>query len=73
MTNTILDDDIKNLFTKESKCIVNTDLDAPLLGTLLQEFLDWTVIEYSCCYGKSLDLINLILRVKSLTYMETLK
>jgi hypothetical protein len=53
--NTMLNDDIKNLFTKGRECIINTDLDGLLSGMLLQEFLDWKIVGYSSCCGKSND------------------
>lgn len=55
MNNLILNDDIKKLFTKGKKCIINTDLDGILSGMLLQYFLNWDIVGYSSCCGKPTD------------------
>lgn len=49
------DKDIKSLFSKNKKCIVNADLDGVLSGMLLQKFLNWEVVGYSSCCGKYND------------------
>ena len=43
---------IKTIFVKDKKCIVNADLDGILSGMLLQKFLNWKVVGYSSCCGK---------------------
>lgn len=46
---------IRNILRPGRKCIVNTDLDGILTGMLLQRFLNWDVVGYSSCCGKSDD------------------
>src|SRR5574344_1186128 len=46
---------IKNIFIKNRKCIINTDLDGILSGMLLQKFLGWDIVGYSSCCGKVTD------------------
>jgi hypothetical protein len=46
---------IENFFSKERKCIINTDLDGLLSGMILQYFLDWQIVGYSSCCGKNDD------------------
>lgn len=48
-------DNLKEIFYSNKKCIVNADLDGILSGMLLQHFLNWEVVGYSSCCGKSAD------------------
>ena len=49
------DETLANLFVKNKKCIINTDLDGLLSGMLLQEFLNWEIVGFSSCCGKPDD------------------
>lgn len=49
------DEIISNLFVKNRKCVINTDLDGLLSGMLLQKFLNWEIVGYSSCCGKKDD------------------
>lgn len=51
----IIDDTIKKIFVENKKCIINTDLDSLIAGMLLQQFLNWEVVGYSCCCGRPND------------------
>jgi hypothetical protein len=42
---------VHNIFKKERKCIVNTDLDGIISGMLLQTFLNWKIVGFSHCTG----------------------
>lgn len=46
---------INNIFKKNRKCIINTDLDGILSGMILQHYLNWKVVGYSSCCGKHDD------------------
>lgn len=46
---------VKNIFTKDKKCVLNTDLDGLISGMLLQKFLNWKVVGFSHCNGKPDD------------------
>ena len=46
---------IEKFFSKNRKCIINTDLDGLLSGMILQYFLDWKIVGYSSCCGKPDD------------------
>jgi hypothetical protein len=46
---------VKNIFTRDKKCILNTDLDGLISGMLLQKFLNWKVVGFSHCNGKPDD------------------
>ena len=59
---------IINIFTKNKKCIVNTDLDGILSGMLLQYFLNWEVVGFSSCCGKPTD--ELWLKDKNINLKE---
>jgi len=50
-----INQEIKNIFTRNRKCIVNADLDGILSGMILQHFLDWKIVGYSSCSGKEDD------------------
>jgi len=60
MVSLELNENIVNLFTKNRKCIINVDLDGILSGMILQKFLNWQVVGYSCCNGKPDDELWLI-------------
>lgn len=55
MTKREVNENIKNIFKKGRKCIINTDLDGLLSGLLLQNFLDWEIVGFSSCCGKPDD------------------
>lgn len=46
---------VKNIFKPNRKCIINTDLDGLLSGMILQHFLNWEIVGFSCCNGKTTD------------------
>ncbi len=50
-----LSNDVVNIFNPNRKCIINADLDVLLSGMILQEFLEWEVVGFSCCCGKPDD------------------
>ena len=55
MPSLSLNESVKNIFTIEKKCIINTDLDGLISGMLLQKFLNWKIVGFSCCCGKPND------------------
>ena len=55
MFDIYIDENIRNLFKENKKCIVNADLDGVLSGMLLQKFLGWEVVGYSSCCGRPND------------------
>lgn len=55
MPSLLLNESVKNIFSIEKKCIINTDLDGMISGMLLQKFLKWKVVGFSCCCGKPDD------------------
>lgn len=55
MGKIVLDQNCKSIFQKNKKCIINTDLDGLISGMLLQQFLNWEVVGYSCCCGRPND------------------
>lgn len=55
MFNAYIDENIRNLFKRDKKCIINADLDGVLSGMLLQKFLGWDVVGYSSCCGRAND------------------
>lgn len=50
-----LSDEITMLFKKDRKCIINADLDGLLSGLILNKFLNWEIVGFSSCSGKSSD------------------
>ena len=46
---------LNNVFERNRKCIINTDLDGLISGMFLQEFLGWEVVGFSSCCGKRND------------------
>lgn len=48
-------ENIKHIFKRGRKCVINTDLDGLLSGMLLQHFLDWKIVGFSSCCGKPDD------------------
>ena len=55
MINNKIEKTIESIFTKNRKCIINTDLDGILSGMILQHYLNWDIIGYSSCAGKIED------------------
>ena len=55
MSKIKLSDDIKKIFVKNRKCIINTDIDGILAGMFLQYFLNWKVVGFSSCSGAKND------------------
>lgn len=55
MSKIILDPFFKNLFSPNKKCIINADIDGIIAGMLLKKFLNWDIVGYSYCCGKTDD------------------
>jgi len=55
MLNLKSNESIINIFKRDRKCIINTDLDGILSGMLLQHFLNWDIVGFSSCCGKPDD------------------
>ena len=55
MPTSSINETVKQIFIKDRKCIINTDLDGLISGMLLQKFLNWQVVGFSHCNGKPDD------------------
>ena len=51
----IYNETLNNVFERNRKCIINTDLDGLISGMFLQEFLGWEIVGFSSCCGKRND------------------
>ena len=51
----IYNETLNNVFERNQKCIINTDLDGLISGMFLQEFLGWEIVGFSSCCGKRND------------------
>ncbi len=60
MDKSTVENTVRNIFTENRKCIVNTDLDGLLSGMLLQAILHWEVVGFSSCQGKETDEVWLL-------------
>ena len=60
----MIDNLLTEIFQKDRKCVINTDLDGLISGMLLQEFLNWEIVGFSSCCGKPDD--NLWLKDKNI-------
>lgn len=53
--NNIIEDNFFDIFTRNRKCIINTDLDGILSGMILKNFLGWEIVGFSNCSGSLED------------------
>lgn len=53
--NNMIADNFTNIFARNRKCIINTDLDGILSGMILQKFLGWQIVGFSNCSGAPED------------------